>query len=87
MIKYNNLVPNQESRVGAIQQRKLQALVLWAKDHQSRGLAIIHVAWTAVDIISSVTQINIHSPSVGNIKVAHPGKVETGYNWTIWDFT
>ena len=31
-IKYHNLVPNQEAQLCAIQQRKLQALVWWAKD-------------------------------------------------------
>ena len=34
---------------------------------------------------SYITQINIESPSVGDIKVAHPGKVETGQTWTTWD--
>ena len=58
----------------------------WVKDCQSFGLAIIAAAWTAADLKSSITQINIESPSGGDIKVAHPGKVEIGHKLTKWDF-
>ena len=30
-------------------------------------------------------QINIESPSGGDIKAEHPGKVKTGHEWTTWD--
>ena len=34
---------------------------------------------------SYITEINIAYPSGGDIKVAHPGKVETGHKWTTRD--
>ena len=46
MIKDCNLVPNQEARLLDIQQRKLQALVWWAKDLQRHGLTISVASWT-----------------------------------------
>ena len=85
MIKDHNLVPNQEARLGANQQHKIQVLVYWEKYRQSCGLAIIAAAWTATDLKSYTTKINIELPLVGDIKVAHPGKVETCHKWTTWD--
>ena len=41
MIKDHNSVQNQEARLGAIQWRKLQALVWWVDHHQRYGLANI----------------------------------------------
>ena len=86
MIKDNNLVPNQESRLDIIQQCKLQALVWWVNDFQCRSLAITAPTWTAADLTSSIMQINIESQSGGGIKVIHPVKVETRHKWMIWDF-
>ena len=68
MIKDHNLVPNQEALLVTIQQRKLQALMWWLKDCQHCGLVMITAAWTATDLTSSVTQINIEYPSEGDIK-------------------
>ena len=82
MIKYNNSVPNQESCFGAIHQRKLQAMVWWAKDHPSCGLEINTAEWTATEMKIPIAQINIESTLGGDIKVLHPGKVETGHKWT-----
>ena len=62
MIKYNNLVPNKEARLGAIQKCKLQSLVWWVKYCQNRGLEITAAAWTTAEIIISITKINIESP-------------------------
>ena len=62
MIKYQNLVPNQEVSLGAIQHRKLPALVLWEKDRQRNGLSIIAAVWPTVELTSSITQINNESP-------------------------
>ena len=61
IIKDHNLVPNQETRVGNILQRNLEVLVWWEKDRQHLGLVIIAATWTAADLISSFTQINIES--------------------------
>ena len=80
MIKDHNSVPNQDARLGAIQQRNLQELVRWVKDCQRRSLAITEAIWTAADLTSSITQINTESQPEGYIKVEHPGKVETGKN-------
>ena len=81
MIKDNNLVTNEEARLGAIQQLKLQVLVWWSNDIQSHLLAIIVAKWTAVELKSPITQINIDSSSGGDIKLAHPAKLETGHKW------
>ena len=59
MIKDHNLVPNKEAHLGAIQQRKLQALVWWENYFQHSGLLITEDAWTAAELTSSITQINI----------------------------
>ena len=85
MINYHNLVPNQEARLSAIQQCKLKVLVCWSKYSQISELAIITATWTTADLTNSITQINIESPLGGDIKVAHPGKFETGHKWTTWD--
>ena len=87
MINDHNLVPNQDARFGAIQQSKLQALVWWAKDIQRLGLVIIAAAWTGAYMTSSIMKINIESPSIGDIKVAQSGKVDTGHKCTTWDIT
>ena len=79
MIKYNNQVPNKEARLGTIHQRSFQALVWWVKDFQRRGLEITAAAWNTTNLMSYIPQINIESPLGGDIKVAHPGKVETGH--------
>jgi hypothetical protein len=84
MIKDHNSVPNQAARLGAVQQRKLQALIWWAKDRERRGIPIIAADWTPATLATSITQINIDAPG-GDTKVAHPGKVATGHNWTTWD--
>ena len=84
MIKDHNSVPNQEARLGAVQQRKLQALIWWSKDRQRRGLPITAADWTAAELATSITQINIDAPG-SDTKVTHPGKVATGHNWTTWD--
>ena len=55
------------------------------KNRQWRGLAIIAAVYTASDPTSSIMQINIEFPSVWDIKVSHPGKVETGHKWITWD--
>ena len=86
MIKDRNLVLNQESRLGSIQQRKFQALVWCVKDCHHCGLVITATAWTAAELTSSITSINIESPSEGDIKVPQSGKVATGQKWTTWDF-
>ena len=44
MINDNNLVPNQQTHLVDIQQRKLQVLLWWKKNLQSSGLAIISAA-------------------------------------------
>ena len=75
MIKDHNLTPNKDSRLGTIQHRRLQYLVWWAKDHQCCGLEITSDAWTAAELTSSITKMNIESPSGGDIKVSHPSKV------------
>ena len=85
MIKDHNLVPNQEARLGPIQQRKLQLPVWWENYFQNRDLVIIVATWTAAELTSFITQINIDSPSGEDIKVTHPGKLETGNKWTTWD--
>ena len=79
IIKDNNLVPNKEARLGAFKKRELQALVLWAKDFQHRGLAITSAAWTTAELTSSITHINIDSPSGGDNKVVNPGKLLIGH--------
>ena len=84
MIKDHNSVPNQAARLGAVQQRKIQALIWWAKDQQRRGLPIVAADWTLAVLRTSITQLNIEGPG-GDTKVAHPGKVETGHSWTTWD--
>ena len=81
MINDNNSVPNQEARLGTIQHLNLQALVWWMKDRHRRVLVIIATTWTGSDLTSYITQINIESPSEGEIKVAHSGKVEAGHKW------
>ena len=71
--------------MGAIKHHNLQAL-LWRTRHiHHRGLAIIVATWNEEELTSSITQINIESPSGGDIKVAHPGKVETGHKRITWD--
>ena len=84
IMKNHNMVPNQEAHLGAIQQRKLQALVWWAKNFQHHCPEIITGAWASTELISSIMQINIESPLEGDIKVAHPGKDEIHQLWTIW---
>ena len=54
MIKDHNSLPNQEARLDAIQQRKLQALVWWEKDLQRCGLEIIAAAWNTEYLTSSI---------------------------------
>ena len=54
IIKDCNLVPNQESYLGTIQQRHFQALVWWEKHQQCHGLVIAAAAWTTSEIMSSV---------------------------------
>ena len=82
MIKDHNLFPNKESHLDAIQQHRLQVLVWWAKNCHSHGLEIMMTAWNEEYLTSSITQINIESPLGGEIKVAHPGEMETGHKWT-----
>ena len=82
MIKYHNLVPNQELHLDAIQQLKLQALVWWAKYFQRCGVGVIVSTCNAEYLTSFIMQINIKSPSGGDITVVHPGKVETGQKLT-----
>ena len=84
MIKDHNSVPNQAARMGAVHQRKIQALIWWAKDRQRRGLPITPAEWTMATLATSITQINIEAPG-GETKVAYPGKVATGHKWTTWD--
>ena len=85
IIKDNNLVPNQESHLGTIKNHKLQALVWQGKNLQRRGIEIIAAAQTVSEQKSYTTQINIERTLIGDIKVAHPGKMETGHKWTTWD--
>ena len=76
MIKDHYSMSNQDVLLGAIQHCKSQALVGWAKDRHQHGLAIIEATWTAAELKSSITKINIESLSGGDIKVAHTSKVE-----------
>ena len=79
------LDPNQEARLGAIQQKKLQVLVWRTKYCHHCGFENIMAAWTAAELKSFITQINIESTLGGYIKVAHPVKMETGRKLTTWD--
>ena len=85
MIKDNNLVINQEARLGAIHKRKLQALVWWEKDYQQPGLEITVSAWTTEDLTSYIAQISIESTPGEDIKAEHPGKLEIGHKRKTWD--
>ena len=55
------------------------------KDRHCCVLATIAATWTAAELTSYITQINIESLLVGYIKVSHPDKLETGHKWTTWD--
>ena len=85
MIKDHNSVPNQEARLGAIHQRKLEVLVWLVRDFQRCGLKITAEVWNKEEMMSYITQINKDSQSIGDIKVSHYGKLETGNKRTIWD--
>ena len=63
MIKDHNLVPNKEAHLGAIQQRKFQALLWWTKDFHHCGIASNAAPWATSELTRFITQINIESPS------------------------
>ena len=85
MIKDNNLVTNQESLLGAIQNRRLQGLVGQTKDCHRRVLAIISAACTEANMKNFTTHINIEYLSGGDFKLEYHGKVETWHKWTAQD--
>ena len=60
-------------------------IVWWENGFHSHEIAINAAVWDAANLKSSIMQINIDSPSVGDNKVAYPGKVEIGHKWTTWD--
>ena len=57
---------------------QIKVIVWLAKDCQRHGIAIIEASCTAKELISPITQINIASPSRGDMKVVHSSKVRTG---------
>ena len=75
MIKDHKLVPNQEARLGAIKQRKLQVQLWWEKNCCNLILAITVSAYNTSELNSYTTQVNIESLPGEDINVAHSGKV------------
>jgi hypothetical protein len=47
MIKEHNSVPGQTARLSAVHQRKIQALIRWARDHVRMGQVVTAATWNA----------------------------------------
>ena len=43
MIKNHNSIHQQSVILGAVHQRKIQALIHWSRDHKCRGIAIVRI--------------------------------------------
>ena len=82
VIKDHHLVPAEAAQLGAVQQRKMQVLIWWAKDRQRHGLPVVAAEWKQAALRNGVHQINSDAKDK---EVERPGKVETGYKWPTWD--
>ena len=83
MIKAHNSTPGQEYRMGVVQQRKIQALIWWAKYHKQRGVYLIVADFIQETMDDAIQKLDAGTPT--GDKLDCPGKVKTGYKWPTWD--
>ena len=74
-------IHDQSVILGAVHQRRIQALIYWERDHKQRGINIEAANWTSETMSEAIERVNSDTPQK---EVARPGKVETGIKWTMW---
>ena len=82
MIKNHNSINGQTVILGDDHQFKVQALIYWARDKKSHGMAIVAADWTNVQIADAIERVNSDVPAKG---LELPVKLEIGFKWTFWD--
>ena len=68
--------------LGDVHQRKVQALIYWARDKKRRGMAIFAADWTNAQMEDEIERVNSDVLEKG---VELPGKLDTGVKWTVSD--
>lgn len=87
MIKNHNMMPGQTARLGAVHQRKIQALIYWCSDHKRRGAPIVPAEWNQAALTQAIDDMDVADSykSGDHSKVQPPGPVETGHKWVAWE--
>jgi hypothetical protein len=62
MIKNHNSISGQSVVLGAVHQRKIQALIYWARDQKRRGITIVANEWTQATMADSIERVNSDIP-------------------------
>ena len=82
MIKNHNSINGQTVILGDVHQRKVQALIYWARDKKRRVMSIVPADWTNAQMSDAIERFNSDVPE----KVVElPGKLEIGVKRTVWD--
>ena len=84
MTKNHNADPDHTSRLGAVHVRKVQALIIWAKDQVRHGETTAVANWNQVALVNAISMIDISARKTDTV-VANPGRLEVGSKWVTWD--
>ena len=62
MIKNHNLIHDQSVILGAVRQRRIQALIYWERDQKHRGIIIAEANWKPVTMAEATEHVNSDTP-------------------------